>query len=72
MILLVNGDLAERSTEAARDFVLVTRDRLGAEVAREGEQAAGHRSFQRMQHAISPDELLRTWPHADLTIALAD
>lgn len=72
MIHLVNGNLVERSTEAARNFVLVTRDRLDAEVAREGDQAAEHRSFQRLQHAISPDELLRTWPNADLTLVLAD
>jgi hypothetical protein len=72
MIPLINGEIRERSTEAARDFVLATRDRLHAEVAREGDEAASHRSFQRLQHAISDDELLRTWPHADLTIVLAD
>lgn len=72
MIVLVNGDLGERSTEAARGFVLVIRDRLDAEVARVGEQAVEHRSFQRLQHTISPGELLRTWPNADLAIVLAD
>ena len=72
MIPLMNGEIRERSTEAARDFVLVTRDRLNAEVAREGEQATSHRSYQRLQQAISQDELSRTWPHADLTLVLAD
>jgi hypothetical protein len=72
MIPLVNGKIRERSTEAARDFVLATRARLNAEVAREGEEAASHRSYQRLQQAISQDELLRTWPHADLTVVLGD
>jgi hypothetical protein len=71
-VALVNGDLGQRSTDAAREYVLATRARLRAEVERRGDQACEQRSFQRLQHSITAEELARTWPDADLAVVLGD
>jgi hypothetical protein len=72
MNVLVNGDVRHRSTEAARSFVLATRQRMQAELDRGGEKARATRYFQQLEHAITADELGRTWSQADLAEALAE
>jgi hypothetical protein len=61
----------ERSTEAARDYVETVRARLRMEERRYGPSAASRRSLQQLERSITPDELRRLWPHADLEAALA-
>jgi hypothetical protein len=65
------GSVRERSTEAARQYVLAARARLQMEQARYGPAAAERRSNQQLEHSISPGELARMWPHADVDAALA-
>lgn len=72
MQVLVITELQRRSTEAARDYVQATRDRLGAELAREGPDARRRRSFQELEATITAVQLARVWPHADLEVALAE
>ena len=52
--------------------MLVARDRLAAELARYGPQARQRRSFQQLERSISPEELARVWPAADLEVVLAE
>jgi hypothetical protein len=72
IVTLVNGDVRERSTEAARDYVLATRNRLQAELESYGPRVRDRRSHQLLEHSISQGELARLWPHADLTLVLAE
>jgi hypothetical protein len=72
LVVLVVGKVEQSSTAAARSYVLVTRDRLRVEIERDGARARQRRSFQRLEHSISPQELAHMWPHADLQLALAD
>jgi hypothetical protein len=69
---VVNAEVEQRSTEAARAYVLVARDRIRAEIARHGARALERPSCQRLQRSIAAEELQRTWPLADLQAALAD
>jgi hypothetical protein len=69
---LVTGSVRERSTRAARDYVNTVRSQLRAELSRHGEQARTWRSYQQLQRRISPEQLRRTWPHADLDQALRE
>lgn len=71
-VTLVNGDLAARSTDAARDYVLATRNRLRVEVEHQGADARARRSYQALERSISADELGRLWPHANLEVALGE
>jgi hypothetical protein len=72
MDVLINGQVRGRSTEAARAYVLLTRDRMQAERARVGERVVEQRSFQRLVQSISSEALASTWPDADLEAALAE
>jgi hypothetical protein len=60
----------ERSTRAATAFVQAVRHQLQVEVERRGERATQSRSYQQLQHRISPEALRRTWPNADVDAAL--
>ena len=70
MIVTTNGTVRERSTEAAREFVCLTRDRMLLEVQRHGNDVIVSRSYGYLVRSIEPDELLRTWPQADVERAL--
>ncbi len=72
MIVLINGDLRERSTEAARDYVLAARSHLQAETSHSGERASRQRSYRRLERTITVEALLRTWPYADVQQALLE
>ena len=72
IVTLVNGDVRERSTQAARDYVQATRNRLQAELESYGPQVRVRRSYQHLEHSITREELARLWPHADLTLVLAE
>ncbi len=64
--------LRERSTHAASAFVQAVRRQLQVEIERRGERATRSRSFQTLQHSISPEALRKTWPNADVDAALAE
>ena len=66
MVVTVNGTVRERSTEAAREFVRLTRDRMRLEVQRHGEDVVSSRSYRYLLRSIEPEELLRMWPQADV------
>jgi hypothetical protein len=72
MMVLQDQDVTRRSTEAARQYVLSTRDRLRAEVERDGDHARQRRSFKRLQDSITAEQLAHTWPRADVEAALLD
>jgi hypothetical protein len=72
IVTLIDGDVRERSTDAARDYVLATRNRLQAELESYGPQVRARRSYQHLEHSISEGELARMWPHADLTLVLTE
>ena len=72
MLVLGTSELQQHSTEAARAYVLSTRDLLRAERAREGQAALQRRSYRSLQASLAPEQLSRTWPHADLERALAE
>ena len=72
MLVLTNGTVRKRSTEAAREYVRVVRSRLQMEQARHGPDAVIYRSYQDLERSITPEELRRLWPHADVEAALAD
>jgi hypothetical protein len=63
--------LRERSTEAAREYVLAVRARLSMEQSRYGPSASTRRSHQQLERSIGREELARLWPHADLDAVLA-
>jgi hypothetical protein len=65
------NSVRERSTEAARAYVLTARARLRMEQARYGPAAGSRRSCQQLERSISAEELARMWPHADVEAALA-
>jgi hypothetical protein len=65
------SSIRERSTEAAREYVLTARARLEMEHHRYGPEAATRRSNQQLERSIAPEELARMWPHADIDAALA-
>jgi hypothetical protein len=65
-----NGALEERHTEAAKNYVWTVRSRLEMEVARHGRDALQSRSGQELQRSITPEELVRMWPYADVNEAL--
>lgn len=67
----VVDEVAARSTEACRAYVLAARARLNAELTRFGDAARERRSFQRLAASITASELARTWPAADLDVVLA-
>jgi hypothetical protein len=64
------GSLRESSTQAARDYVLAVRQQLALAVARDGPAAAQQPSYRRLADSISPVQLRRCWPAADLDEAL--
>jgi hypothetical protein len=70
MIVLVNGDIRERSTAAARGYVLATRGRLQAETAHNGERVKQRHSYRQLERTITAEALARTWPYADVEQAL--
>jgi hypothetical protein len=72
MMVLHDQDVIRHSTAAARQYVLSTRDRLRAEVERDGELARHRRSYKRLQESITAEQLVHTWPRADLEAALVD
>jgi hypothetical protein len=72
MMVLHDQEVIRRSTEAARQYVLSTRDRLRAEVARDGDLARNRRSYLRLQESITAEQLAHTWPRADVEAALAE
>jgi hypothetical protein len=65
------SDVQLRSTEAARQYVLTARARLQMEERRYGPGAESRRSHQQLQRSLSPEELRKMWPHADVDQALA-
>jgi hypothetical protein len=72
MLDVINNDTVSRqSTEAAREYVRVVRARLQMELARYGHEAQFRRSFQQLERSITPEELQRTWPYADIDAASA-
>jgi hypothetical protein len=62
------SSVRERSTVAAREYVLAARARLRMEEQRYG---TSRRSSQQLERSISPAELAKMWPHADIDAALA-
>lgn len=69
---LIHGSIRERSTKAARDYVSTVRAQLRSELSRHGETVKNMRSHQELARRISPEELRRNWPHADLDEALRE
>jgi hypothetical protein len=72
MNVLINGDVRRHSTQAARAYVLATRQRMQVELDRNGEKVRTTRNFQQLEHSITAGELVRTWSHADLDEVLAE
>jgi hypothetical protein len=70
--VFVIEDVRQRSTQAARSYVLATRQRMGAELGRSGAQARESRNYQQLERSITPEALARTWPQADLDEVLAE
>jgi hypothetical protein len=64
------SSVRERSTQAARAYVMAARARLSMEQHRYGPSAASRRSNQQLERSISAEELSRMWPHADIEAAL--
>lgn len=73
MLVLTEDMVREHSTDAARRYVLVTRERMRAEVVRDGVEVVTHRrSYRRLEQSITSAALAQVWPHADIEAALAD
>jgi hypothetical protein len=72
MVVLLNGSIGARSTEALRDYVATTLTHLRIEVERHGDEVRDQRSFQRIERSLRPSELRRTWPHADVERVLRE
>jgi hypothetical protein len=72
MNVLVEGEVGRRSTEAARAYVVATRDRLRAELQRGGDKVRLTRNYQLLERSIAREVLARTWPQADLDESLAE
>jgi hypothetical protein len=70
--VFVIEDVRRRSTEAARAYVLATRQRMGVQLERGGAGTRESRNFQQLERSISREALARTWPQADLDEALAE
>ena len=72
MLVLTDDMVQQHSTDAARRYVLVTRERMRAELARDGIEVTRRRSYRRLEQTITPSALAQVWPHADIEAALAD
>ncbi len=66
LVTLVNGDVRQRSTQAAQEYVRSTRNRLEAQLASHGPGVRALRSYQQLESAITEEEIARMWPLADL------
>jgi hypothetical protein len=71
-VLVPTDEVRQRSTAAARDYVRVVVERLQMEIKRHGDHVLDSRSCQALERSISPAELARMWPHADVDEALAE
>lgn len=72
MSIVIQGSVRARSTLAAREYVASVRSRLQSEEHRHGERAKGMRSYQDLERRITPDEIRRVWPYADVDEALSE
>ena len=66
LVTLVNGDVRQRSTQAAQEYVRTTRNRLEAQLASHGPGVRQLRSYQQLERSIAEVEVARMWPLADL------
>jgi SepF-like predicted cell division protein (DUF552 family) len=70
MVVVLNGTLRERSTQAAAEYVEATRRRLRMDVRRYGDEIRETRAYQQLEQSITAVELSSVWPHADVEEAL--
>lgn len=71
VVVRTDEEVRRRSTAAAQEYVRVVTHRLQMELARHGDDVRTRRSCQALERSISPEELARMWPHADVDKVLA-